>query len=116
MMTTWPSGRGGPGSKLAVAHDLFIHHFGGRTFQGIGIDVERLLSENSRKFAEKWGTAIGNGRAVPLRPWVGQPRMGARQDQPRMNTDLHGWDARRGDTARGALTTHVHPMPCSISV
>ena len=74
------------GFELAVAHDLFVHHFGGRTFQGSGIDVERLLSENSRKFAEKWGTAIGNGRAAPLKPWVGQPRMGARQDLPRMNS------------------------------
>jgi O-antigen biosynthesis protein len=31
------------GFELAVAHDLFVHHFAGRTFQGNGIDTERLL-------------------------------------------------------------------------
>ena len=68
------------GFELAVAHDLFIHHFGSRTFQGNGIDAEKLLSENSRKFAEKWGTAVGNGRAVPLTPWMGGMH-GAAADQ-----------------------------------
>jgi len=31
------------GFELAVAHDLFVHHFGSRTFQGECIDAERLL-------------------------------------------------------------------------
>jgi GT2 family glycosyltransferase len=34
------------GFELAVAHDLFVHHFGSRTFQGNGIDAARLLDEN----------------------------------------------------------------------
>ena len=54
------------GFELAVAHDLFIYHFGSRTFAGKGIDAGAGLQENGRKFAEKWGTAVGNGRAVPL--------------------------------------------------
>ena len=40
------------GFELAVAHDLFVHHFGSRTFQGNGIDAERLLKENSGKFRQ----------------------------------------------------------------
>ena len=43
------------GFALAVAHDLFVHHFGSRTFAGNGIDAETLLEENARRFAEKWG-------------------------------------------------------------
>ena len=39
------------GFELAVAHDLFVHHYGSRTFQGNGIDTERLLQDNSDKFA-----------------------------------------------------------------
>ena len=31
------------GFELAVAHDLFVHHFGSRTFAGNGIDAEALL-------------------------------------------------------------------------
>ena len=55
----------GAGFELAVAHDLFIHHFGSRTFTGAGIDAERLLQENGRKFAEKWG--MGSGSSVRRR-------------------------------------------------
>ena len=57
------------GFERAVAHDLFVHHFGSRTFQGNGIDAEKLLAENKRRFAAKWG-ALGKGsQVVLLRPW-----------------------------------------------
>ena len=59
------------GFELAVALDVFVHHFGSRTFAGNGIDAERLLEENARRFAEKWGhdrRRRGGGSA--LRPWV----------------------------------------------
>ena len=74
------------GFELAVAHDLFIHHFGSRTFAGNGIDAGELLQENGRKFAEKWGTAVGNGRAVPLTAWAAEPQMETRRE---LATDEH---------------------------
>ena len=43
------------GFELAVAHDLFVHHFGSRTFVGNGVDADKLLDENARRFAAKWG-------------------------------------------------------------
>ena len=49
------------GFELAVAHDLFVHHFGSRTFVGNGIDAERLLEENARRFADKWGARRARG-------------------------------------------------------
>jgi len=106
------------GFELAVAHDLFVHHFGSRTFTGAGIDANKLLSENGRKFAEKWGIGVGNGRAVPLEPWVESSR-----SQPRMNTDLHGWEsARKTDQQETCSSTAPKGFrkpfadPCSISV
>src|SRR4029077_2692559 len=57
------------GFELAVAHDLFVHHFGSRTFVGNGIDAEKLLDENQRRFATKWGLPEAQGRRVALRPW-----------------------------------------------
>ena len=57
------------GFELAVAHDLFVHHFGSRTFRGNGIDAQKLLDENAGKFADKWGRAMTNGTRVALRPW-----------------------------------------------
>jgi hypothetical protein len=59
------------GFEAAVAHDLFVHHFGSRTFIGNGVDAEKLLDENSRRFAAKWGLNGTNGRRVALRPWNG---------------------------------------------
>jgi O-antigen biosynthesis protein len=59
------------GFELAVAHDLFVHHFGSRTFAGSGIDAGKLLDENARRFAEKWGLPGINGRRVAIRPWQG---------------------------------------------
>ena len=56
-----------------MANDLFVHHFGSRTFQGNGIDAEKLLEENARRFADKWGLARTNGKPVSLRPWQPWP-------------------------------------------
>ena len=58
------------GFELAVAHDLFIHHFGSRTFVGHGIDASALLEENARRFAAKWGPDAPMGRRVSLRTWT----------------------------------------------
>jgi hypothetical protein len=59
------------GIELAVAHDLFVHDFGSRTFLGNGIDMDGLLEENARRFAAKWGLTEGNNgrQVVALRPW-----------------------------------------------
>ena len=73
----------GAGFELAVAHDLFIHHFGSRTFAGNGIDAGELLQENGRKFAEKWGTAA-IGQSVSLRPW---PESGNGPQMTQRNAD-----------------------------
>jgi glycosyltransferase involved in cell wall biosynthesis len=58
------------GFTLAVAHDLFIHHFGGRTFEGNGIDVKSLRDENARRFAAKWGLPEPPFRTVRLEPFA----------------------------------------------
>ena len=79
------------GFELAVAHDLFVHHFGSRTFAGNGIDAERLLEENARRFADKWGHDGPAGRRVALQPWsrISRQRrsLGRRSETP---------DRRRG--------------------
>src|SRR5580704_8164532 len=58
------------GFELAVAHDLFAHHFGSRTFAGNGVDAGKLLDENARRFADKWGQNVPQGKRVSLRPFV----------------------------------------------
>jgi GT2 family glycosyltransferase len=43
------------GYKLLIAQDVFVHHFGSRTFAGLGIDCQKQLRENLEHFREKWG-------------------------------------------------------------
>jgi len=43
------------GYLIYVCDDVFIHHFGSRTFAANKIDYGASLNENWRKFAEKWG-------------------------------------------------------------
>lgn len=59
------------GYELAVAHDLFVHHHGGRTFAGLGLDTNDLLQKNLQLFAEKWGPESVSGmREVTVAPWI----------------------------------------------
>jgi hypothetical protein len=60
------------GFGLAVARDLFVHHFGSRTFQGNGVDAAKLLDENARRFGDKWGPKEASGKPVALRRWRGE--------------------------------------------
>jgi glycosyltransferase involved in cell wall biosynthesis len=85
------------GFALAVAHDLFVHHFGSRTFANDGTDVEALLEQNARRFAEKWGASAPVGRRVTLRAWGG----GSRAENAR--EESHAETRRRG----GALPDGV---------
>ena len=75
-------------AKQAVAHDLFVHHFGSRTITGSGIDTEALLAENRAKFAAKWGVAAPAGREVALRPWSAESAVVAMARGPRPKVSL----------------------------
>jgi glycosyltransferase involved in cell wall biosynthesis len=91
------------GFELAVAHDLFVHHFGSRTFVGNGIDAGRLLEENERRFAEKWRLDGPRGRRVSLRPWGEESHAG------RQNGVAHAETRRRGEGSEQVLTDAEPP-------
>jgi len=49
------------GYTLAVAEDVFIYHFGQRTFQALGFtgeSFEALMGQNAQKYADKWGEPL----------------------------------------------------------
>src|SRR5262249_3565891 len=43
------------GYRLLVALDVFVHHFGSRTFRALGVDCGRQLAENFGRFKRRWG-------------------------------------------------------------
>jgi GT2 family glycosyltransferase/Flp pilus assembly protein TadD len=49
------------GFRLLVALNVYIHHFGSRTFTGLGIDCPRQLQDNFEQFKAKWGRSGRRG-------------------------------------------------------
>ena len=47
------------GWRAVIARDAFVHHFGGRTFMGSGLDHAAILRENEQRFREKWAAETG---------------------------------------------------------
>lgn len=43
------------GYELLIARDVYIHHFGGRTFSGQNFNYHEILAGNWHRFREKWG-------------------------------------------------------------
>jgi glycosyltransferase involved in cell wall biosynthesis len=76
------------GFELAVARDLFVHHFGSRTFVGNGVDAERILNENAAKFEAKWGDAVPRGQRLALAPFGnGHPHRASASANSALRTD-----------------------------
>lgn len=48
------------GYKIYICDDVFIHHFGSRSFEANKLDYAAIMSENARKFAEKWNYALAD--------------------------------------------------------
>ncbi|MDQ2865182.1 MAG: glycosyltransferase family 2 protein [Candidatus Eremiobacteraeota bacterium] len=42
------------GYKIYICDDVFIHHFGSRSFAANKLDYVAIMAENGRKFSEKW--------------------------------------------------------------
>ncbi|MGE5554073.1 MAG: glycosyltransferase [Betaproteobacteria bacterium] len=43
------------GFRLLICHDVFVHHFGSRTFAGERLDYVGMIRRNWDKFKAKWG-------------------------------------------------------------
>lgn len=87
------------GWRLAIAPDAFIHHFGSRTFDGNGLDRNRIQDENGRRFAEKWGVAV---RRADGTDWILPPILEAA---------TRALAAGRRGEAIGHLRTHLARFP-----
>src|SRR5206468_1568627 len=62
------------GWRAVIARDAFVHHYGGRTFLGSGVDFAALMRENERRFREKWGREVpGESAPAPALPAPSRP-------------------------------------------
>jgi glycosyltransferase involved in cell wall biosynthesis len=42
------------GYRLLYTHGVFVHHFGSKTFQALGVDAGQMLDRNWEQFRDKW--------------------------------------------------------------
>jgi GT2 family glycosyltransferase len=42
------------GFRAVIAYDVFVHHFGGQTFLGLGVEYQSLFKNNQALFKKKW--------------------------------------------------------------
>jgi GT2 family glycosyltransferase len=76
------------GFLLLVAADVFVHHFGGRTFLGLGIDTAWQMEANLERFRTKWGPGATTGyRRVDL-PAAGLPAPATPKGRPRRSLTM----------------------------
>jgi tetratricopeptide (TPR) repeat protein len=68
------------GFSLLVALEVFVHHFGSRTFAGLKIDCDKQLRANFERFRGKWG----DGHAARYRLPDGSPLLGGAASPPPM--------------------------------
>jgi GT2 family glycosyltransferase/tetratricopeptide (TPR) repeat protein len=80
------------GFRLVLAQDVFIHHFGSRTFAGLGVDSRQELQRNFAHFRAKWGEE----RAAPYR----MPETGKEPARTPSPPPLSPEAGERGDMAR----------------
>jgi glycosyltransferase involved in cell wall biosynthesis/Flp pilus assembly protein TadD len=78
------------GYRLAVALDVFVHHFGSRTFLGLGVDCHRQLRDNFERFKAKWGEEQCRGYRLP-------------EKEPRSKESQGGQVEERGPDARSGI-------------
>jgi O-antigen biosynthesis protein len=66
------------GYRAVIAQDAFVHHFGGRTFVGSGVDFSALMRENERRFSAKWsrGEDIRSPEPTPERSDLDRRQLG----------------------------------------
>jgi glycosyltransferase involved in cell wall biosynthesis/Tfp pilus assembly protein PilF len=69
------------GYQLVVALSVYLHHFGSRTFAGLGIDCYQQLRDNYELFRNKWGAERAAGYHLPEPPPTptGQATLSAEQ-------------------------------------
>jgi GT2 family glycosyltransferase/Tfp pilus assembly protein PilF len=53
------------GFRLVAALDVYVHHFGNRTFERLGLDMQQQMEANLELFRAKWGSEYAAGYRLP---------------------------------------------------
>jgi GT2 family glycosyltransferase/2-polyprenyl-3-methyl-5-hydroxy-6-metoxy-1,4-benzoquinol methylase len=86
------------GYKILIAQDVFIHHFGSRTFLGLGVNVAEQMKANFGKFREKWGEAATRYWLPPEEWDKGKPKRRPFRVEQTVETSLSATSREKKDS------------------
>jgi GT2 family glycosyltransferase/tetratricopeptide (TPR) repeat protein len=112
------------GYKAMIVDDSFVHHVGGQTFRGAGIDYRQSMLKNWQLFKTKWDLSptapIEQGYRVPV---VLPTSARLREEIPDLKT-THCWDAKsrswkenspaRSEPGRNGAIVGLQLPPCAL--
>ena len=70
------------GFTLVMALNVFVHHYGNRTFKGLGLDAQAQLQTNFELFKAKWGEERDPEGSDPSGPPAAAKRTTAPANSP----------------------------------
>jgi glycosyltransferase involved in cell wall biosynthesis len=101
------------GFRLHIAMDVFVYHYGSRTFKALGINSRDKLVENFDRFRSKWGQEYATGYYLPPPPPAadaGAPAAECRTVEPAPGEVVVG-AARDGPLAEPAAAADAGTAP-----
>jgi GT2 family glycosyltransferase/tetratricopeptide (TPR) repeat protein len=98
------------GFRLRVALDVYVHHYGSRTFKALGVNCEDQLHDNYARFQAKWGEAESRHYRMP-------PRNGSVPDAasvPCVPAAIGSANGTVGPEAPGSRAAEAPADPCLV--
>jgi GT2 family glycosyltransferase len=93
------------GYRLQMAQDVFVHHVGNRTFNGMKLDLEQMLRQNFELLKAKWGAELTAGYYLPERAVA--ERATAEREGVKENTGPALVEASANGTGDGAANPEI---------
>lgn len=88
------------GKRCVIARDTFVHHFGGRTFVGSGMDFSAIMARNEALFRRKWRPSD-----EPVEASTSEAKKVEAAAPPAVSSapaaNGHSWSAQRNRNGRG---------------
>ena len=96
------------GYRAVIAADAFVHHFGGQTFIGMGMDFTAVMNQNEQRFRDKWS---GGHRGEHFSPTTDRLKPATSHFGAKAIRGQHGSRGRIAAVVRESTALALHDRP-----